>query len=154
MKNIPASRTFLFNRNRITFFGMVEHGPVFECEPKALPLELVHRPTRKSYGPANLLLRKQAYIWRKVIAMSLFKTPRELSRWRTQSDQWPLYWEQMRQRPVFCGVNRFSQSIPREFVTCVKEGLQFLPVGALGTALHKLLVPLSYWWYRRTTKHF
>jgi len=152
-KKIPPFRTFLFNRQRVTFFGVAEQSPSLSTPAQELAMEIVHRPRRKSIGPGNLLLRKQAYRWRKVIAISLQKTPLELPRWRMSSIEWPLYWEQMRQRPLLSALKRFLLSIPMEFRFCRRNGYDFLPEAAFGTALHKLFLPLAFWYYKRFSTH-
>jgi len=148
-KNIPARRLFLFNRNHVSFFGMVEHGPSSDQPYEALPLELTHKPKRKSIGPGNLVFRKQAFVWRKVIAMSLLKSPTDLPRWRFSSSEWPSYWEQVRNAPILTAVARSTPSFPREFLSCARNGRDFLPSAAFGTVLHKLLVPIAYAYYSR-----
>jgi hypothetical protein len=148
-KKIPPFRIFFFNRQQVTFFGMAENGPSLKTPPEELLLEIVHQPVRKSIGPGNLLLREQAYRWRRVIGLSLQKTPLELPRWRMNSPDWPLYWEQMRQKPLRTALKRALLSIPREWRHCRKNGYDFLPEAAVGTALHKFLLPLAFWYYQR-----
>jgi hypothetical protein len=96
----PTDRIFLLHRRRVRFFGMVEQVPIPDRKFEALQLILEHRPKRKSYGFSNLLLRKQAYDWRRVIARSLLGKPTDLQCWRWASEQWPTIWEEIRQRPV------------------------------------------------------
>jgi hypothetical protein len=96
----PRGRIFLFHKDRVRFFGMAEQVPIPDRKFEALQLILEHRPTRKSYGFSNLLLRKQAYHWRQVIAQSLLGKPTDLQCWRWTSEQWPTIWDEIRQRPL------------------------------------------------------
>src|SRR5436190_7772726 len=66
-KNWPGGRIFLFNKQRVRFFGMAEASPIPETGYAALNLILHHEPSRKSYGIRNILCRRQAYHWRRVI---------------------------------------------------------------------------------------
>jgi hypothetical protein len=100
----PDGRIFLFAKPRIHFIGMVEAVPVPEGQFLPLRLVLRHEPHRKSYGIRNIVFRKQAYHWRRVIAQSLMKPPTELSCWRWTSPQWPSAWESLRTRPLWHGV--------------------------------------------------
>jgi hypothetical protein len=99
-KHWPRGRIFLFHKDRVRFFGMVEQVPIPDGKFEPLQLILEHRPARKSYGFSNLLLRKQAYDWRRVIARSLLGQPTDLQCWRWTSEQWPSIWEDIRQRPL------------------------------------------------------
>jgi hypothetical protein len=47
---------------------MVEQVPIADDKYQPLEMILHHQPLRKSYGLHNILLRKQAYHWRAVIA--------------------------------------------------------------------------------------
>jgi hypothetical protein len=144
---IPEWRPFLFSRRRVSYFGLTEQGPIPDQKWQNTGLVLHHRPKRKSYGPGNLLLRKQAYTWRKVIAQSLTDTPSNLPRWRWSSEKWPPYWEEITQSPCRAAIKRFLLSIPREYIYARRNGYDFIFEAAIGTALHKLLVPLAYWYY-------
>jgi hypothetical protein len=146
-RKIPEWRPFLFSRKRISYLGMAEQGPIPDQKWQNTGLVLHHRPKRKSYGPGNLLLRKQAYIWRKVIAQSLTKAPSNLPRWRWSSEKWPPYWEEITQSPCRAAIKRFLLSIPLEYIYTRRNGYDFIFEEAIGTALHKLLVPLAYWYY-------
>src|SRR5580700_1779934 len=66
----PAGRNFLFHRQRVRFFGMVEQVPIPDTRWEPLDLVLHHQPKGKSYGVRNILVRRQAYHWRRVIAQS------------------------------------------------------------------------------------
>lgn len=98
--NWPQGRNFLINRTKVRFFGMVEAVPIPGEKYEPLPLILHHQPKRKSYGIRNILLRKQAFTWRRVIAQSLMGTPADLPTWRWQEAEWPSSWEALRRHPL------------------------------------------------------
>ncbi len=93
-KKWPPGRIFLFHRQRVRFFGMVEQMPVPDGIYQPLDFILRHQPERKSYGLHNILVREQAYLWRERIANSLLGKPTDLPCWRWESEEWPLGWEQ------------------------------------------------------------
>lgn len=146
--NFPEWRPFLIHKRRTKYFGLTEQGPIPDFSWQTTGLILEHRPKRKSYGIGNLIFRRQAYLWRKSIALCLQGSPLALPRWRWQADEWPPYWSQIRRSPVLTGLNRCWQSIPREIISRIRSKKDFLLGDALGTALHKLLVPLAFAFYR------
>ena len=96
----PPGRHFLFHRQRVRFFGMVEQVPIADLEYQPLDLVLHHQPTRKSHGVRNILFRQQAYAWRRVIADSLLRRPTDLPRWRWEARDWPEMWQHLRRHPL------------------------------------------------------
>lgn len=103
--NWPDGRIFLFNRTKVSFFGMVEQVPICLARCERLTLTLYHQPKRKSYGWGNILLRRQAYRWRSAIATSLLHSVTRLPRWNYRSQQWPMMWAKVRSQPLkesFC----------------------------------------------------
>src|ERR1700730_5007297 len=99
-KRWPAGRIFLFHRGRVRFFGMVEQVPISDTRYESLNLVLHHQPKRKSYGSRNILFRRQAYHWRRVIAESLKGKPTDLSCWRWTAEDWPFPWDRIRCHPL------------------------------------------------------
>lgn len=97
----PDGRTLLFNKNQVRMIGLVEMTPQGSGEWAALPLVLHHIPTRKSYGFRNILWRRQAWVWRSVIAQSILKSPLLLPRWNWEADSWPQPFRVMAERPWF-----------------------------------------------------
>ncbi len=136
----PGGRTFLFHRDRVRFFGMVEQTPIADERFEDLPLILEHRPKRKSFGFRNIFLRRQAYAWRYVIARSLLGSPLDLARWRWDSPQWPGFWESLRQRPLRTGLRGLIRgpfhAIPAQLRT---EGRVFLGPAFLGGIYHFMI---------------
>jgi len=96
----PTGRLFLMDRQQNTFFGMVEQTPTPLGEVQSCDKTLAHQPSRKSYGFRNIVLRRQAYIWRSVIAGSLIKSPLLLPRWKCQHSLWPAPWSGKIQSPL------------------------------------------------------
>jgi hypothetical protein len=142
----PTGRFFLFHRQRVRFFGLAEQTPMADgkCEP--LPLVLHHQPRRKSYGVRNLVLRKQAYRWRQVIALSLLGRPTDLPCWRWTNDAWPESWEAIRQRPLRSALFRLIW-----FPLCNarmhwRYERKVIISDAINPGLHHFLICISYWW--------
>jgi hypothetical protein len=103
----PAGRIFLFHKQRVRFFGMVEQVPIPDVHYEPLDLVLHHRPKRKSYGVRNILFREQAYNWRHVIAHSLMSKPTALPCWRWHSAEWPDQWSWIRAHPLRYSIASF-----------------------------------------------
>jgi hypothetical protein len=149
----PSGRQFLFHRERVRFFGMVEQVPTGDYSFEALPFILEHRPNRKSYGLHNLLLRRQAYEWRRVIVFSLLGKPTDLPCWRWTSAEWPPVWEEIRQKPLRTAVKRLllwpvytARDMKRT------EGRTILsPIVCSG--IHHCLISLAYWQARLFRSH-
>jgi hypothetical protein len=100
MRRWPGGRCFLFHRQRVRFFGMAEQVPIADTPFGEVGLVLHHQPMRKSYGVRNIAFRRQAFHWRRVIAQSLVGKPTDLARWRWSSQEWPPFWQQMREHPL------------------------------------------------------
>lgn len=151
-KRWPPGRLFLFHKQRVRFFGMVEHVPTPDETTEPLPLILEHKPTRKSYGLRNLVLRPQAYSWRRVIAESLLKKPADLPCWRCLGEEWPQVWEDIRSRPLRTALYRLAiwpLLIMRDMLRV--EG-RIILAAAIPGGVHHCLIALNYWRLRRFTK--
>jgi hypothetical protein len=144
-KHWPAGRIFLFHKGRVRFFGMNEQLPVPDGKLESLPLVLEHRPERKSYGVSNLLFRSQAYRWRQVIAQSLVGKPTDLHCWRWTSEEWPMIWEEIRQRPLRTGVYRLVMWPLFNLRQMTREEGRFIFSAVAFTGVHHFLVALIYW---------
>jgi len=145
----PAGRNFLFHRQRVRFFGMVEQVPVAEGVWQPLPLTLRHEPKRRSYGVQNILLRRQAYRWRERIATSLLGKPTELNCWRWLSEAWPADWEQIRRHPLRTAISRLTLGTYRALRDQWRQERRFFPFAAISGPLHHALICLKYWQLRR-----
>ena len=99
-KRWPGGRIFLLHKDRVRFFGMVEQVPIPDSRYESLDLVLHHQPKRKSYGIRNILFRRQAYQWRRVIAESLVGKPTNLPCWRWTAEEWPSPWNFIRCHPL------------------------------------------------------
>jgi hypothetical protein len=146
LTHLPPCRPFLINRRKVSFLGMVEQGPIPDFSWQPCNLVLHHRPRRKSFGPGNLLFRKQAYSWRKCIASSLVRHPQNLPSWRYHSNTWPVHWEQIQQTPWRIGPFRFIKSFFYDLVIRRRKGLDFIWEDTLATAIHQLLLAWSFAW--------
>ena len=98
-KKWPAGRIFIFQRQRVRFFGIIEQVPIADGKYQPVDLVLHHQPNRKSFGLGNLIFRRQAYRWRAIIARSLLGKPTDLPCWRWEDETWPGHWRQLREHP-------------------------------------------------------
>lgn len=89
----PDGRLFLFKKSRARFWGVAEQVPLPDLRPVPVHSKLIHAPQRKSFGVRNILFRKQAYAWRKVLADSVTGSPSRVPRWRTGKRGWPEPWK-------------------------------------------------------------
>jgi hypothetical protein len=149
----PAGRIFLFHKERVRFFGMVEQVPVPDGRFEPLPLILEHRPERKSYGLRNVLLRPQAYHWRRVIAQSLLGEPTSLACWRWTSNSWPLGWQQIRSHPIRTALWRLLAWPLQTTVDIWRKERKFMPIVAAGSGIHHFLICITYWQARWHSKN-
>jgi hypothetical protein len=148
----PAGRNFLFHRQRVRFFGMVEQVPVADGTFEPLKLTLHHQPKRKSYGLRNLLVRQQAYRWRERIAHSLLGKPTELKCWRWPNEAWPEDWEQIRRRPFSTALSRLTLGTFRGLRAQWRQERKLFPLAAVSGPVHHALICLKYWQLRRRAK--
>lgn len=151
-QKLPAGRSFLFHRRRVRFFGMVEQVPVPDGNYQALDLVLHHQPRRKSYGLHNLLIRKQAYIWRARIAQSLLAKPTDLHCWRWTSELWPPEWEEIRAQPVRTFFSRLILGTLRTLRDQWRIERRFYPFAAIHGPIHHALICVAYCKARRLRK--
>jgi hypothetical protein len=147
----PAGRIFLFHRQCVRFFGMVENVPAPDGQYVRQDLVLEHQPKRGSAGLRNVLLRKQAYQWRAVIAQSLLGKPTDLQCWRWQDEQWPVEWEQIRQRPLWTALKRLIMGTFRALRDQWKCEGRFFPAAAINGPVHHFLICLKFWKLRCKT---
>jgi hypothetical protein len=148
-KNWPAGRNFLFHRQRVRFFGMVEQVPVPDGNYEPLNLVLRHQPERKSYGLHNLLLRKQAYYWRECIAHSLLQEPAELACWRWENRPWPQGWEEIRQHPFRTAIVRLTRGTLAGLRDQWRRERRFYPLAAISGPIHHAMIAFEFWRLRR-----
>jgi hypothetical protein len=146
----PAGRHFVFHKRRVRFFGMVEQVPVADGRFEPVPLILEHRPPRKSYGLSNLLLRAQAYHWRRVIARSLLGKPTDLACWRWGTDAWPTVWEEIRRRPLRTALHRLLIWPLFALRDIWRTEGRLIPAAAISGGIHHCLIALVYWRMRRS----
>jgi hypothetical protein len=144
----PAGRHFLFHRQRMIFWnGRTVLVPDGRFEP--LQLVLHHQPSRKSYGFANLLLRKQAYRWRARIASSLLNEPTSLSCWRWENLPWPPVWQELRTRPLRTACKRLTHGTLAGLRDQWRAERRCWPFAALNGPVHHALIALEYSRLRR-----
>ena len=146
----PAGRIFLLHKERVRFFGMVEQVPVPDVRFEPVSLILDHRPARKSYGFRNLVLRQQAFRWRRVIARSLLGLPTDLRTWRWSTPEWPAIWESIRRSPLRTGLYRLIVWPIRTLRDMWRIEGRVVPSAALFNGLHHFLIALQYWRLRRS----
>ncbi len=144
------SRLFLFSKSLNESFGMAETQPMpFCCAPLPIPLLLHHQPRRKSYGISNLLYRNQAYSWRRVIALSLLKSPLQLPRWKYTKTLWPDHWENLKKQNLREAAYSSVRVGVGQMVYEVRHGSEILISAFLGTTLNQFLMA---WTFKRVLK--
>ncbi len=142
-------RIFLFDRQRVRFFGMAEQVPIADSRYEPIDFVLRHHPHRKSYGLHNILFRNQAYRWRALIAQSLLGKPTDLPCWRWTNENWPDHWEQMRRHPFRTAALRLLKSPLVTMRDQWKSEGKIFPLAALSNPLHHVLIALAFWRLRR-----
>ncbi|HEX9045422.1 MAG TPA: glycosyltransferase [Verrucomicrobiae bacterium] len=148
----PAGRHFLFHRQRVRFFGMVEQVPVADGMFQPLELVLHHQPNRRALGLKNVLFRRQAYLWRTVIARSLLAKPTDLACWRWTNEAWPESWEIIRRRPLRTAASRLIMGPLRSARDEWKHERKVTFSAVLNGAIHHSLICLEYWRLRRNSR--
>lgn len=103
----PDKRIFLFNKANVKMVGIPEMTPVGDGQWIPVPLVLHHIPKRKSYGFRNILWRRQAWVWRMLIAQSLLKSPLALPRWNWSESVWPPPFSLMANTPIRYALKTF-----------------------------------------------
>lgn len=141
----PAGRLFLFHRDRVRFFGLVEQTPVADGYFENIDLILHHQPRRKSYGIRNIMFRQQAYRWRKIIATSLLQSPLSLPRWRHTTPTWPAGWQAMVDEPLAEGVYRLWKFPLQQARALRAHNLAISPGICLNPAIHHFLICMQLW---------
>ena len=151
-KHWPNERHFLFHRQRVRFFGMVEQVPVADGRFEPMNLVLHHQPRRKSYGVRNLVFRKQAYRWRQCIARSLLGKPTDLFCWRWETEAWPPIWEDIHQRPVRTALNRLTRGTLGVLRVQWRIERRLFLTAAISGPLHRALICLEFWRQRQRSR--
>jgi hypothetical protein len=144
----PAGRIFLFNRQRVRFFGQVEQTPIPDGRYEALTLTLHHQPRRRSHGLRNVLFRKQAYVWRELIARGLLGKPTDFPRWRWGSEIWPERWEEVRRNPIRTAFSRLVMDSLRTFRDQWKNERQILFNTGINGSVHHAIFCIQFWLLR------
>jgi len=148
-KNWPADRIFLFNKKQVRFIGMAETVPIPDGRYEPLNIVLHHQPRRKSHTLHNILVRKQAYIWRERIVASLLGKPTDLTCWRWEDENWPLIWEEIRRRPLWTAFIRLVIGPQRELRNQWRTEGKFFPLLAMCGPIHHVMICLKFWQMRR-----
>jgi hypothetical protein len=138
----PGGRIFLFCREQVRFFGMVEQVPTPDNSYESLDLRLCHQPRRKSHGLANILIRRQGRFWREVIAESLLRETTSLPRWRWDLPEWPPIWRRMRGRPLRTQIYFLLRDTVSSLIAHWRQERKLMPLIALATPLHHFLIYL------------
>lgn len=148
-KNWPDGRIFLFNRNRVRFFGMAEQVPVPDNNFEKLEMILNHQPERKSYGFRNLICRRQAHRWREQIARSLMGKPSNLACWRWGIAGWPPIWEELRKNPLRTSFKGMALEPFRALRSQWRADKRFYFDQAVAAPLQHAMIGLKLWRLRR-----
>jgi hypothetical protein len=144
-KKWPPGHTFLFHRYRVKRFGMAEQAVVPEGNTEQLTSIIHHQPKRKTYDLGNILVRKQAYRWRAVIATALLGKPTDLNCWRWTDEHWPDHWEQIRARPLRTAISRLTLGTFRTLRSQWRTERRFFFQASISGPVHHMLICLKYW---------
>ncbi|HEY1660960.1 MAG TPA: hypothetical protein VGI03_00945 [Verrucomicrobiae bacterium] len=144
-KKWPAGHLFLFNKQRIRFFGMCEMTPVPDGKLEPLDFILHHQPRRKSYGFYNMLIRGQSRRGSQFVAHCLLGKPTDLVCWRWQDENWPRHWEQIRQQPLWTGMKRVLRGAIGGMREQWRVEKRLLPMVAITTPLHQMRICIEFW---------
>jgi hypothetical protein len=147
-RNWPGGRHFLFNRQAVRFFGMVEQVPVPDTPMEDLDLVLHHQPKRKSYGLRNIVFRRQAFYWRRVICESLLANLSDLPRWRWHDREWPAIWRELQSHPMRTALRSLLKAPLWQGKEMIRKEGKVIPSAVLGTGLHHFLLALTFLWSR------
>lgn len=145
----PTDHVFLFNKNRVRYFGMCEQGVVPEGKYISLDLTLHHQPVRSTYNLRNSLFRKQSTAGQTHIAKCLLGKPTDLPCWRWTDENWPREWEQIRSRPLKTAVKRLVMGTFRGLRSQWRVERRFFPFAAIGNPAYHVLMCLKYWRMRK-----
>lgn len=142
----PCTRPFLIKKAMHCFFGMVEQTPIPLAKILPIPKVLAHEPKRKSYGVRNIFFRRQAYLWRRVIAGSLMNSPTKLPSWQSMDNSWQEPWKSKIEYPL-----KLALWCLFWFPLCqMKDMLKFerkIDISAcLNPGLHHLLLQMAIFW--------
>jgi hypothetical protein len=151
-KKWPDGRIFLFDKQAVRYFGMVEQVMVPDGRYEPLNLILHHQPKRKSYDLHNFLFRKQACQWRAVIAQSLLAKPTDLACWRWESVAWQEDWEQIRQHPFRTALRRLVMGTARGLRSQWRAERRIFPAAAVGGPIYHASLCVKFWRTRRNQK--
>lgn len=144
-KHWPAGRIFLFHRQRVRFFGLVEQTPIPDGRWQPVPLILRHEPGRKSYGIRNVVFRSQAYHWRATMARALLGKPTDLPCWRWTEENWPEPWRQLRRHPLRHALKSLLWFPLCQIKDMARAGEWPRPSACLNPGLHHFLLGGCVW---------
>jgi hypothetical protein len=98
----------------------------------------------------NILLRRQAYLWRNEIAASLLSSPVALPRWRWTDNAWPVIWERLRNSSLFCGLYEVVRCTASTLRQQWRSERRLMPNAALSGPLHHFLIVCALFVMRRS----
>lgn len=146
----PNKRTFIFQRQRISWIGVFEQGAIPQAKLVRLPLTLCHQPKGKSHGFGNIFGKFRTDQGRTNAANALLGSPLDHPRWRYDSDQWPAGWQNVKDHPILTGLWRLFVWPPRQAVAMMLSGdLPRASIFAHAGVFHATLC-FEYWRRRRT----
>jgi hypothetical protein len=87
-----------------------------------------------------------------LIARGLLGRPTDLPCWRWDSSEWPLCWEQIRQRPLYTAVKRLTIDTLRGLRDQWRTEKKIYPLIALCGPIHHALLACQFWCLRLINK--
>jgi hypothetical protein len=151
-KKWPSGRLFLFQKQRVRFFGMCEQSPETDGQCEPLDLILCHQPKRKSYGFGNIFFRGQSRSGAMHIARCLLGKPTDLVCWRWTNEQWPEQWEQIRRCPVYTALKRLTIEPLRSLRAQWRTERRLFFEAAISSPTHHAMTCFKYWQLRRNRR--
>lgn len=151
-KKWPTGRVFLFNKNRVRYFGMCEQGIVPDGKYNPLDLILHHQPTRSTFSLHNAVFRKQSSNGQTHIAKCLLGKPTDLPCWRWTDPNWPPEWEQIRSKPLQTAARRLVMGTFRGLRDQWRTEKHFYPTAAIANPFYHVSMCLKFWRMRRRLK--
>jgi hypothetical protein len=148
----PNKRTFLFNRNRIRWIGVFEHGAIPDGRLVRIPLTLCHQPRGGSLGFRNIFGKQRTDQGRRNTARALLGSPLEHPRWRYEDSNWPRDWQQIKDHPIFTALRRLLIWPPRQAVAMLLAGDLPRPSLFMHAGVFNATICFEFWRQRRNSR--
>jgi hypothetical protein len=152
--NWPFKFLRLFDRNKVRMVGLCEHGPEADkgYVSPTLPFRFWHEPASPSHGLRNIFGKERTRQVRKNLVYALFGSPLDHPRWRYEREEWPLGWQEVKDRPIMTGLWRLLVWPPRQALAMMLAGDLPRPSVFCHAGIFHATVCLEYWRQKRQRK--